>query len=308
MQIPYRVPAQYDLPAPAPRRWRTRLGNCLYTCGVASFFISLFIAAGLIFYVFNPPPPQNVLLLGNDARPGTGEDEIARTDSIMVLGVNAENREVNLLSVPRDVTITSPTFGNLRANTIVRNAELEQPGSGIAEMIASMENTFNADIDHSVRVSFQGFVDLVDALGGITIDVPSHIIDYTYPTHDGGTMVIEFQAGEQKMDGENALIYARTRHGDSDYERARRQQQVIDAILGKLRNPLNLYRLPGVMAAFFNNVETDMGIGDLLMVAPGVLLYGHGSNLNRLVLDNEYLSGGYPDMTRVDPWVQTHLR
>ena len=301
---PYQVPPRYY--QPPRRRWRKTFENCLFSCGTLLFLMLVLLAAGMVFYVFNPPPPQNILLLGNDARPGTGEDQIARTDSIMILGVNPGQREISLLSLPRDVTINSPTFGALRANTIVRNSELNQPGSGVAEMIASMEYTFNTDIDHSVRVSFQGFVDLVDALGGVNIDVPKYIIDYSYPTHDNGTMTIEFQAGEQHMDGETALIYARTRHGDTDYERARRQQQVIDAILAKLRNPLNLYRLPVVMAAFSNNVDTNMGIDDMFAVVPGLILYGFG-DINRLVIDNEYLNGSQPDMTKVSPWIQQHL-
>jgi LCP family protein required for cell wall assembly len=306
---------------PPPRRpiqRRNSLGrNFLTGCclgNVLSLLLGLlFAGGGLGFYAVNPPDTMNILILGTDERPGTGESEIARTDSIMVLSVNPQNHSVSLLSLPRDVFIDSPNYGNLRANTIVRNAELTSAGTGISEMVASMEYTFGMDIHHYVRLSFDAFVDVVDALGGVNIDVPKKIVDYEYPTPDYGTIVIEFEPGEQHMDGERALIYARTRHADDDYQRAARQQQVIGALMGKIANPLNLPRWPVAWAAFYQNVDTDMNFDEWMTIAPGMLLYGYnGDQIDRLVVDREYVYGGVngvvPDTEKIRPWINEHMQ
>lgn len=309
---------QIQVPSPYQRQQRkhklrsTVTGCCL---GVFTVFVlGVFFCIGtLMIYTIVPPDPTNVLILGSDARPSEADADIARTDSIMVLGVNPPKREVSLFSVPRDVFIQSPNMGWLRANTVIRNAELNDI-RGIDEMQASMENTFDMPIDHYARVDFQAFIDLVDALGGITIDVPKRIVDNTYPTADYGTMRIEFEAGEQTMDGERALIYARTRHADDDYERAARQQQVIQAIMSKLANPLNFYRYPGVAMALFNNFETDMSPPQMLALAPGILLNGYSpSQVEQFVVTRDYIYRGsageaYPSTELIEPWVEEHMR
>lgn len=266
---------------------------------------------GLGFYAAAPPETVNILVVGIDARSGSGEsDTLARTDSIMVLSVNPQNHEVSLFSLPRDVFIQSPTYGYLRSNTVVRNAELNQVGSGMAELVASMENTFGMEIHHYARVNFTAFEDVVDALGGVKIDVPKHIVDNAYPTEDYGTMRVEFFEGEQTMNGETALIYARTRHADDDYQRAARQQQVLEALFAKLSNPFHFYRYPAVLNALLQNIETDMTIADMAWVAPGILLYGNSPN--QFVVDRDYIyaNGGeaYPVVDSIRPWIETHLR
>jgi len=250
--------------------------------------------------------------LGSDARPGTQEEQIARTDSIMVLSINHKKREVSLFSLPRDVFIQSPRYGWLRANTVVRNAELNIPGTGVDEMIASMEYTFGMQIDGYTRIHFDGFVDVVDALGGLNIDVPKRIVDNEYPTADYGIMRVEFLPGEQKMNGETALIYARTRHADDDYQRATRQQQVLQAMMGKLGNPLNWYRLPAVLGAVFTNFETDLSPREMLVTVPGMALFGRPGQVQQFVVDRDYIYRGsngeaLPDRNRIAPWVQAHM-
>lgn len=315
-------PAPNPYVSPPPRRrppkrsspLRTGCLGCLL--GFVFFCVGMLVLSGVGvgWYAANPPETRNILILGMDARPGTGQDQIARTDSIMILSINPRKQSVALLSLPRDVFIDSPAHGRLRANTIVREAELQQTGNGIPAMIAAMENTFKIDIQHHARLSFEGFVDIVDAVGGVTIDVPRHIVDNAYPTDDNGTMRIEFQAGRQHMDGATALIYSRTRHADDDYQRAARQQQVIEAVMGKLTNPLNLYRWPSVWRALTRNIETDLTAFDLIGNAPGLLLYGRSSSqIERLVIDRDYLTRGgndevIPNQNAIEPWLEAHLR
>ena len=300
---------------PKQNDWSPR--RCLSCCAITTLIFMMtmsFLCVGiLLIYPLDPPQPINILVLGNDARPGTSEEQIARTDSIMIVSIDPVDKQVSLLSVPRDLYVTSPNYGFVPVNTVVRNAEVYQPGSGVAEMIATLEDTFTIEIDAYVRVSFEGFEAVVDAIGGVTVDVPKHIIDYEYPTPDYGIMTIEFFPGEQKMDGQTALIYARTRHADDDYQRASRQQQVIDAVLTKLANPLNLRYMPQVWRAIENHIETNLSESDAIKYLPAIVLYGRSSSqIDRLVIDRNYIlpDGNVfiPKVNLLDGWSEDHMR
>lgn len=274
----------------------------------------MFFCIGIfLLYQVDPPQPINILVLGNDARPGTSEDQIARTDSIMIVSIDPQNDRISLLSVPRDLYVTSPNYGFVPVNTVVRNAEVYSPGTGVEEMILTLESTFNIRIDSYIRISFEGFESVIDAIGGVTIDVPKHIVDNDYPTADYGTTRIEFMPGEQEMDGETALIYARTRHADDDYQRAGRQQQVIDAVLTKMANPLNIRYVPQIWRAIEQNIETDLSEADGLRYFPAIMLYGRDSSqIERLVIDREYINSSdgvaTPNLALLDGWIADHLR
>jgi LCP family protein required for cell wall assembly len=196
----------------------------------------------------------------------------------------------------------------------VRNAELQQQGSGIDELQDAVEQTFNIQINHVIRFNFEGFVEIVDVVGGVEIDVPKRIVDNAYPTSDGGTMRISFEPGLQTMDGETALIYARTRHSDDDYQRAGRQQQVLQAVLEKLTTASGMFRLPLVVSAVLDYTETTMNLAVIGQYAPALALYGRNPGMvESLVLTRDYLnfdeSGrASPNISQVDPWVAEHLR
>ncbi len=302
-------PPPRPIPRQRPRRawWR----GCCLALVFLLFSGMMFTSGGVVFYAVAPPPTTNILILGSDARPGTADAQIARTDSMMVLSINPRAQRVSLFSVPRDVFIESPQYGWLRANTVLRNAELARPGSGPNAMMAAMEHTFNIQVHDYVRVSFEAFVEVVDAVGGVTVEVPRRIVDNTYPTDDYGTMRIEFEPGEQMLDGERALIYARTRHGDDDYQRAARQQQIVEALLRQLINPLHV---PEVLLALNDNIDTSLNPLEMIGHAPGILLYGNSpSRIDQLVIQREHLmshssGGAVPNMQALNPWLDAHLR
>ena len=175
---------------------------------------------------------------------------------------------------------------------------------------ASIQQSFGVGVEHYVRLDFGGFVALVDAVGGVDIDVPKLIIDYEYPTPDGGVMTVRFDPGRQHMDGERALQYARTRHQDDEYHRAGRQQQVIDALVKKLANPLHVTTWPRVWRAIQAHTDTDLSTWDMLRIAPGLLLGWPGRE--QRVLQREDLIGmkaGYwvPNYEQLLPWIEEHF-
>ena len=171
-------------------------------------------------------------------------------------------------------------------------------------MSAAIANDYDVEIDRYVRMNFENFTDLIDAVGGISINVERAVEDYAYPTADGGTIALRFDPGWQHMDGERALQYARTRHGDDDYRRADRQQQVMTALSLKLLNPLNW---PAVANTLSRSVDTDLTLWDMAKLAPTVVL--NAGQFERRVIGREDLSatsGGLtiPNYEALAPWIR----
>lgn len=269
----------------------------------AFLITGLVCVASIALYVFLPAEPLQILVLGLDSR--SGEGFMTRTDSVMVLGIQPSH--IGVLSIPRDLFISAPGYGLQRINSINMLGEMEQEGTGAQLAARSIEESFGVPIDRYLRVDFVAFVALVDALGGLDIEVKRRIIDYQFPTPDYGTMVVEFQPGWQRMDGVTALIYARTRHADDDYRRAERQQQVLQAIAMRMINPLNW--APAYLA-IQSHVDTNLNILDMLTSLPAILV--NFNDFNMQVIDREYLVPGNghstPNYDMLQPWIDEYLK
>ena len=300
------VPITPDDTRPHVRRSRLTRRGCLarWLLILYAFLILPLFACGIVtvIYLVLPPAPTDILLLGLDAR--DGEDVLARTDSILMLGIDPSRLRVSVLSIPRDLFIDVPGYGLQRVNSINLLGETAQQGSGPALLASSLSQDFGVQIDRYLRLDFAAFVTLIDVVGGVTIDVERVIIDDAYPTSDGGTQRIRFESGVQHMDGARALIYARTRHADDDYHRAERQQQILSALAIELRNPVNW---PAVLGVLSHGVDTDLTLWDMLMLAPPVAL--NAGRFDRLVIDREYIIGtadgkSLPNYDRILPWLR----
>jgi len=244
------------------------------------------LLAGL--YYIAPPPRTTILVLGLDSRPGEGM--VTRSDTLILATVDPYHAYVGMLSIPRDLYVNIPGYGPNRINAAHVFGESAYPGGGRDLAVRTVEENFGVDIHRTVRLNFEAFVAIVDAAGGVTIDVPNLLVDDEYPTPDYGTMVVRFDPGVQHMDGQRALQYARIRHGSSDFQRAERQQQVITALARQLLAPVNWWRLPNVYLAFVQNVETDLTIFDLALMAPTLLWVGP-DGIDRQVISREMAIG-----------------
>ncbi len=262
----------------------------------------LLCSCSLLFYVVFPQPQTNILVLGVDSREGEGW--LTRADSIMLVGINPQRLRVSLMSVPRDLSIDVPDYGLQRINTVNMLGEMEEDGRGPILTAIGIQESFGIHTDRYVRLDFNGFIDLIDAVGGVTIDVEYAIVDDFYPTQDYGTITVRFDVGVEHMNGERALQYARTRHSDDDYRRAGRQQQVVSAVAGKLINPLYW---PSVTAVLNRNLDTDLTLFDMLRLAPPVLL--SAGSFEQLVIDRGYITAtaegvAVPDYSSITPWLE----
>lgn len=164
------------------------------------------------------------------------EEGPAHTDTMMVLTIDPVGLSAAMLSLPRDLWVEIPNFGVDRINQANYYGEIyEYPGGGQALAVQTVEALLGVPIDYYVAVNFDAFVEVVDLIGGIDIDVPEAIDDPDYPDQCYGYDPFSIAAGEQQLDGEAALKYARTRATfGGDVDRAGRQQAVILAVRQKI--------------------------------------------------------------------------
>jgi LCP family protein required for cell wall assembly len=229
-----------------------------------------------------------VLLMGVDNRPG---QTASRTDSIMLLTVDPAHGSAGMLSFPRDMLLPVPALNDtVKINTVHVYGEVRNyPGGGPAMLRDTISDLIGYPIDYYVRVDFDGFREIIDLIGGVDIQVARDIRDDKYPDENYGYDPLYIPAGLQHMDGALALKYARVRHIDTDYQRAARQQQVILAVKDRVIQPGQLAtllpRLPGLMLAMANSVQTDMPVEKGIMVVRA-LGQMDLANPTRAVIDN----------------------
>jgi polyisoprenyl-teichoic acid--peptidoglycan teichoic acid transferase len=249
----------------------------------------------------------NILLMGGDAGPGrTG----IRTDTMMVVSIDPETGDTAMLQVPRNFgnMPLPPELGINDCNCFsdISNAlyqyglqhpeyypNAENPGAAFIE--ASFEQLLGIPIHYYALVDLNGFVDMVNALGGVTIYVPDRVYDANYPKEDGTTEVIDIPVGEYHMDGHLALAYARSRHSSDDYNRMGRQRCVLEAMLQEA-NPVTLALHIGSLAdAVTKYVTTDIPIDQLPNLVKLLPKVDSSNIVSVRFIPPDYVAGYRPD-------------
>lgn len=212
----------------------------------------------------------NILLIGLDNRESEGGDW-ARADTNMVVTIDPATRTAGLLSIPRDVWVVYPISSGWREDRInatwVHARATRYPGGGPALAKRVVSYNLGIPIHFVAYVDFAGFIRVVDMLGGLTVDVARPLKDNEYPTEYYGYQRIYFPPGLQHMNGAEALIYARSRHQDSDIYRASRQQQLLLAAREKALTLDLLPKLPWLLSEMKDTVQTDMKPTEILALA-----------------------------------------
>ncbi len=213
----------------------------------------------------------NILLLGIG---GEGHDGPELTDTIILLSYKPSTREIAMLSIPRDMVVEIPGYGWRKVNAVNAYAEANQPGSGGEKTAALLSQILGVPINYYVRIDFAGFEKVVDEVGGVLVYVDRPFTDSSYPAPRDLYQIVSFKSGWQRMDGERALVYARSRHGNngegSDFARSARQQKIMLALkeellsTGTLANPGRLSNIYQIAAT---HVQTNFQIWELLHAA-----------------------------------------
>ncbi len=225
------------------------------------------------FIEFQTERRLNVLLLGSDRRP----DELyfPRTDSLMLLSWDQAANTIDLLSLPRDLWVPVPGRTPTKLNLVYSIGEHEAWGGGTALLIDTIEALINQPIHHYLWLNFDGFVQLVDQIGGLPIYVPWDIQDERYPTADYGFEVFELDAGYHVLDGATTLKYVRTRTQGDDFARIGRQQNVVRAFIRQITDPANSARLlraaPDIVRTLGYSFQSDLSIAEFLQLAQQVV-------------------------------------
>ncbi len=214
------------------------------------------------------PDDRNYLLLGSDGRK---EGDSWRTDTIIVVAVRPQAGFVAMFSIPRDLWVTIPGYGEERINTADYRGEITgERGGGPALVAATLQQTLDIPIHGYARIDFGGLVRVIDALGGIEVTVERAL------PNDG------IAAGTQHMDGTTALAYARNRTYASDLDRTMRQQDLLLALREAALRPAMLPRLPWLVASLPGVVETDVSPAQALSLATMALRLEPGSFRTRV--------------------------
>lgn len=218
----------------------------------------------------------SVLIMGVDANEHRDNAESARTDALMVATFNKDEKSINLVSIPRDSLVYIPYVGY---EDKINHAHYF---GGTEAAIETVENLLDIPIDYYVKLNFHAFVDVVDALNGITVDVP-------YELKESNSMdkrdSIHLLPGEQTVDGEEALALARTRKLDNDIERGKRQQEIMKAVINKATSVNSILNYDDVLEAVGDNMETNMTFSDMKTFIT------YGTSAGKLSIDTHTLEG-----------------
>ncbi|HEX8990964.1 MAG TPA: LCP family protein [Anaerolineales bacterium] len=212
----------------------------------------------------------NFLLIGSDQRTGNS----FRTDTMVAVILWPGQGQVSMISIPRDLWIFIPTVGMQRINTAYESGAMNgYPGGGSGLLRDAIAYNLGIRIDHVAMVDFNGFRQIVDTLGGVDVPVACpytdwHLIDPVYdPNNANNWSLYTVQPGVVHMDGDLALWYARSRLKSNDFDRGRRQQEVLRAILTRALSTDALSRIPELYNAFIGTISTDLGLPDLVKLA-----------------------------------------
>ena len=193
-----------------------------------------------------------VMIMGVDER----ADDVGRSDTLMIATLDPDKNQAALLSVCRDtsVKIKGHGFDKINAAYAYGGRKLTQE---------TIESLLNTHIDHYIKINVHGFTKIIDALGGIDIDVEKRMY-YEDPWDDDGGLYIDLQPGMQHMDGKTAITYVRYRDEEGDIGRIKRQQNFMKAVMDKLVSPTIIPKLPAIVSAVSDSVETDMSVSEIL--------------------------------------------
>ena len=279
------------------------------------------VAAPIDLPRITDPRQLRILLLGIDQRSATGESGPFRTDTMMLMNVDPVRKTVGVLSLPRDLWVNIPGYEPSRINTanFIGDRDAYPGGGGPALAMETVSANFGVPVDKYVLINFDVFLTVVDLLApnGVPIDVTEYIDDPNYPDAGYGYIHVRFQPGEQRLDAESLLQYARTRSTEGgDFDRLRRQHQVLDALRAEVLSAGGLFNIiagaPRLWIELHDNYRTNLSLEEILALAR-LMTEIERDSIRFEVVDNLYVSNGlspegeqvlYPDYASISELIQ----
>ena len=255
------------------------------------------------------PGQMNLLLMGVDGR--TEDLNIfGRADTLLLLAVDFGLPAAHLLSVARDLWITVPGYGAYlpvegRVNLgYALGEKYGYPGGNPAFQVFTVSQALGVRVDRYAVVNFTGFEKIIDALGGLDVTMEVALRDPLYPLDKDTTMVLEIPPGDVHLDGRTALMYARTRHADSDFGRMRRQQKIMMAAREKLLSPAVIFAVPALLQFAFTAVHSDLSVEEMGLLGcalPRIGAEGITQHLMDYTMTRAHTTGGGAQVLLAEP-------
>lgn len=228
-----------------------------------------------------PADQVNILLLGSDQRPG---DPGFRTDAIILAILTPSRGTVSLISFPRDLYLNIPGWTTNRINTAFARG-------GFDLLSQTLEYNFGIRADYYVMVNFTAFKETIDSLDGIKVNVAQTLTD-----HRPGKGQYTLPAGTHTLDGSTALWYVRSRYTTNDFDRNRRQQEVLSGLFFRMMSLNAVQRAPELYEIYRNNVLTNLSLDNIKPLLPLALRITDTSNLR------QYYIGPYEAYRYIVPY------
>lgn len=209
------------------------------------------------------------------------------TDTLIIASYNPRTKQVNLISLPRDLYLSIDKWYYGRINSILdyymtqKDHSLEQSLSILSQKVG---NLIWQDIPYYAMIDFGWFEKLIDQLWWIQVEVPEELYDTSFPIDDFNYGTLHIDAGKQLMNGNTALNYARSRHSTSDFDRSRRQQIIIKSLMNKLFSFSSLTNIKSLYKTFGSMVITNVTLGDITQYARYI---GRVNNINSVVFQSD---------------------
>ena len=216
----------------------------------------------------------SILFIGVDDSEKRKSNGSSRSDALMLATFNKEEKSIKLLSIPRD------SYVHIPEKDIYTKITHAHAYGGVKLTLETVEELLDVPVDYYVKMNFNAFIDVINALDGVKVDVPFTFSEQDSKDH---AKAITLQKGVQELDGEQALAFARTRKIDSDIQRGMRQQQIVKAILAKGASIKSITNYTDVMEAVGKNMSTDLTF-DQMKSFISYIQAGSGLNVESLSL------------------------
>lgn len=270
-----------------------------------TFVLVVLLALGTLF--LSPPTLEALSAMVMKPQPGlvpwNGEDRItvvamgltqrttepARTDTLLVMDIDPAHHHVSMLSVPRDLWVNIPGYGQGKLAIAY-----EVGGPRLAAY--TLEKDLGIPVDYSIALTFRNFIKIVDAMGGVTVNVPQELNDPSYPCLTGTAYCpIDIKPGVQHMDGRTALEFVRERHAfaQQDLARVKDQQAFSEAVKAKLMSPSTWPRFPAILAAVQHDLITNVPLNDLPEMAVQMVRSRGGVTHSYINMQNGMVQTGW---------------
>src|SRR5690625_1859203 len=221
----------------------------------------------------------SILIMGVDENElRQGRDDVTRTDALILATLNKHEQSVKLLSIPRDSYVYIPEVGY---EDKINHAHAF---GGTYATIETVENLLDLPVDYYVKLNFKAFVDVVDAIDGVEVDVPYEFKESD--SHDKRDNIHLF-SGFQNLNGEEALAFARTRKQDSDVERGKRQVELINSVINKSSSLTQILKYDDIIDAVGDNMSTNMTFTEMKSFFSYATQGTNGIDVEQLSLDGE---------------------